>query len=186
MKGLPPNSASWWPLGGLALALSAQAQPHCIDARPTGRHIQSLELAFSAADGRSVRRRNLVLEALHPERGTITVMDAERPVELDLRTWTELRLIVDDQFSPMAQRSIPMKRTLPPMDHVSVPITQLALAGGVIRFPGCVAPPDGTAAEVRFKGTLRFDVAKGLVDIDGSITHYELPPAPPGNPGARK
>jgi hypothetical protein len=185
MRSNKRSNAVLMTLSLMVLGISAKAQTYCINARPNGANIESAVLEFMSVDGRSVERRDLVLKAIRPDRSTIVVGDGDGDVELNYQTWTELRLIVHE-FSPVAQRRIPEKSDLPPMDHVMVPIERIEVVRGIIRFPGCVVPLEEASGEVRFNGTLTFDHGRGLVDINGTVSRYELSPEKDGNPGRSK
>ena len=167
-------------------ASTAWAQTYCIDTRPTGPLINSLQLYFQASDGRVVQRRSVVLKAIDPARARIVVIDGEQDVELDYREWPKLRLNVDDAISPMAQRSVPKKSALPPIGRTRVSIADLAVSNGIVRFPGCTMPAGDPRVEIRFAGTLTFDAATSTVEIEGTQNRYDAPPPSQSNPGASK
>lgn len=170
----------------MAAASTAWAQTYCIDTRPTGPLINSLQLYFQASDGRVVRRRSVVLKAIDPVRARIVFVDGEQDVELDYREWPQLRVNVDDAVSPMAQRSVPKKSALPPIGRTRVPIADLAVSNGIVRFPGCTMPADDRRVEIRFAGTLTFDAATSSAEIEGTQSRYDAAPTSQSNPGAPK
>jgi hypothetical protein len=170
----------------MAAASTAAAQTYCIDARPTGPLINSLQLHFQASDGRVVQRRNVVLKAIDPARTRIVIIDGEQEVELDYREWPQLRLDLDDGILPMAQRSMPKKSALALIGRTRVPIADLAVSNGIVRFPGCTMPADDPRVEIRFAGTLTFDAATGSAEIEGTQSRYDASPPSHSNPGAPK
>ena len=170
----------------ITAASAGWAQTYCIDARPSGPLINSLRLSFQASDGRVVARRNAMLKAIDRAHGRIVVADGEQDVELDYREWPQLRLDIDDSVSPMAQRSVPEKSALPPISRTRVPIEDLAVGNGIIRFPGCTMTADDRRAEIRFAGTITFDAATSTAEIQGTQSRYDAPPPSPSNPGASK
>jgi len=172
----------------LVHAVAAHAQHYCIDTSFSGAIARSVSLALHAVDGRSVLRHDVTLAGIDAARRVLLVRDKERIVELDLREWNEVRVIVDHQSSPIAQMAVPEVISLPSIEHATFPIQTLRVSQGLIEFPGCSTETRRPGKEVRFDGTLKFSTQAGSVEINGTVVQLSSPPSSgrSANPGAAK